>query len=162
MNSSIVARARAFATRHHSDQRYGNGESYIWHLEKVVALVGRLGYDERIQAAAWLHDVVEDTPVEIEQIREEFGEDIAAIVEAVTYSVADKRTGGDKIAKAKQVRGAQVVKFCDAAVNFSASALSGPPAGKTQQQVTERYGAYLAELRQGLPTPEEIAERDGV
>ncbi len=159
---SIVEKARAFAVERHKDQMYGSEQvshPYEWHLEKVAALAEKLGYPEPIQAAAWLHDVVEDTPTTIDEIRTLFGDKIAEIVENVTYSDGDKAAGVDKIDKARQNKGAHVVKFCDSSINFSASALYGPPGSMNQWQATvERYSLFITQLRVGLPTPQEIEE----
>ena len=154
-DSLLVAQARTFAVERHGDQKYGNNLPYEWHLEKVASLAKRLGYPEEIQAAAWLHDVVEDTPTSLEEIRSLFGDTIAEIVDHVTYSESDRATGVDKIHKAMKSKGAHVVKFCDSSINFSASALNGAPDGMSQWSATvERYGAFVSELREHLPAPE--------
>lgn len=156
---SIVEKARAFALERHGDQTYGNDLPYEWHLEKVATLAQRLGYSEEIQAAAWLHDVVEDTSTSIEEVRTLFGDAIADIVASVTYGEEDKAADIDKIQKAKQNKGGHVVKFCDSSVNFSASALTGAPSSMSQWDATvERYGKFVAELRAGLPSSEEVSK----
>lgn len=154
---SIVEKARVFAIKRHGDQKYGNNLPYEWHLEKVAILAKNLGYSEQIQAAAWLHDVVEDTLTSLDEIRTLFGDTIAEIVDSVTYSDEDRAAGIDKIQKAKQNRGGHVVKFCDSSVNFSASALNGAPGNMSQWEATvERYSKFIAELRADLPMPQEI------
>jgi hypothetical protein len=153
---SRIDRARAFAIERHGDQLYGKGLPYQWHLGKVAELADKLGYSELIQAAAWLHDTVEDTSTTITEISELFGDQVAEIVEAVTYTVDDKSSGIDKITKAKSNLGSHVVKFCDASVNYSASTLEDLPAGKSQRVVMMRYGSYLSQLQENLPTPDEV------
>lgn len=80
----IVERARQFATEAHGaigQTRKYTGEPYIAHPEAVVGLLREHGIDNPATlAAAWLHDVVEDTPVTIEQINRAFGPVIASIV----------------------------------------------------------------------------------
>lgn len=82
--------AREFALRAHGPQKYGTGEPYSVHLEEVVANVRRFadlfspGDLETLVAAAWLHDTVEDTSTTIEEVRETFGPEVAAVVSAVS------------------------------------------------------------------------------
>ena len=157
MKQSIVERAKEFATERHGDQKYGNGLPYTWHLSKVADLAMRLGYPEPIQAAAWLHDTVEDTGTDLPEIRQLFGDRIATIVEGVTYSKEDKQKEVDKIAKARSNPGSHVVKLCDASVNFSVSTLDGAPEGMGQWNATvDRYGSYIARLQPDLPTSDEV------
>ena len=156
-NLSLVEQARKFAVERHGNQKYGNNLPYEWHLEKVASLAERLGYPEPIQAAAWLHDVVEDTPTSLDEVRALFGDIIAEIVDSVTYGDDDRAAGTDKIQKARQNKGAHVVKFCDSSINFSASALDGPPGSMSQWSATvDRYGKFITELLADLPTPQEI------
>ena len=56
--------AEAFAVAAHGDQRYAGGP-YRDHLAAVVRVLREYGYDGPYEAAGWLHDVVEDTPVEL-------------------------------------------------------------------------------------------------
>ena len=157
MKQSIVERAKELAAERHGDQRYGNGLPYTWHLSKVADLAARLGYSELIQAAAWLHDTVEDTGTDLQEVRQFFGNRIATIVEGVTYSEEDKQKEVDKIAKARSNPGSHIVKLCDASVNFSVSTLDGAPEGMGQWDATvDRYGGYIARLQPDLPTPDEV------
>lgn len=80
----IVEKARIFATASHAAvaqlRKYTN-EPYIVHPAEVFSIVSRVdGATEEMMAAAWLHDVVEDTGVTIEVIREMFGEKVAELV----------------------------------------------------------------------------------
>jgi guanosine-3',5'-bis(diphosphate) 3'-pyrophosphohydrolase len=82
--SEAVRNARTFAMVHHHSQRYG-AAPYSVHLADVEAVLMRFGLDNRdLRCAAWLHDVLEDTPVTKEQLQEEFGERVADIVDRVT------------------------------------------------------------------------------
>lgn len=87
MSDDVVARAAAYARAAHAaiDQRrkYTN-EPYIVHPEAVANSVAEVTDDPATIAAAWLHDVVEDTPVTIEEIASEFGETIAGLVDDLT------------------------------------------------------------------------------
>lgn len=81
---TIVEQARIFATAAHSAvaqlRKYTN-EPYIVHPAEVFSIVSTVeGATEEMLAAAWLHDVVEDTGVTIEVIRAEFGDKVAELV----------------------------------------------------------------------------------
>jgi hypothetical protein len=83
--TSLVSRAKKFATEAHGAQkRKYTGEPYTVHLAEVAGLVRDAGLDEEVQAAAWLHDVVEDTHVGEAALRAEFGDRIASYVMQVT------------------------------------------------------------------------------
>lgn len=76
-----VPLARDFSIAAHGDQRYGVNP-YSVHLDAVTEIVSPYGEDA--QVIAYLHDVVEDTPVKIDVIREQFGDKIAACVSLLT------------------------------------------------------------------------------
>lgn len=83
--ATLEQRARAFATMAHRGQtRKYTGDPYIVHPEAVVKLVASVPHTEAMLAAAWLHDVVEDTPVTLDYLRAEFGVEVAALVEQLT------------------------------------------------------------------------------
>ena len=83
--SELVERARRFATRAHTgQQRKYEGGAYIAHPARVARAVHNAGGDEAQVAAAWLHDVVEDTPVTHEDVEHEFGPDVAQLVFELT------------------------------------------------------------------------------
>lgn len=80
----IIEKARVFATAAHAAaaqlRKYTN-EPYIVHPTEVASIVDNVeGSTHEMVAAAWLHDVVEDTGVTIEVIRAEFGEKVAELV----------------------------------------------------------------------------------
>jgi (p)ppGpp synthase/HD superfamily hydrolase len=83
----LVARARAFAIREHrriDHRRKYSKQPYDVHLEAVADLVAEVTDDPEMIAAAWLHDVVEDTPVTLDDVEREFGGAVARLVEALT------------------------------------------------------------------------------
>ncbi|HEV7276654.1 MAG TPA: HD domain-containing protein [Devosiaceae bacterium] len=87
MQSGLEARALAFARSAHGsiDQRRKyTGEPYIVHPVAVAELVKSVPHSEAMVAAALLHDVVEDTPVTIEQVAAEFGGEVATLVSWLT------------------------------------------------------------------------------
>lgn len=79
----IVLKASDFAKHAHASAkqfRKYTGEPYIVHPAEVAHIVGRIGGDENMVAAAWLHDTVEDTHVTLADIAAEFCEDIRELV----------------------------------------------------------------------------------
>jgi len=81
----VAQRARAFAAEAYST------EEELDHPAEVAALVRNAGGDAGLEAAAILHDLVEDTNVELSQIASEFGSHVAGLVAAMTEdeSIAD-------------------------------------------------------------------------
>lgn len=83
---TLLICAEAFARKRHAGQRRNNrvGESKIDHIAEVASLVQRVGGSDDAIAAAWLHDILEDTETTREEILERFGERVCALVEALT------------------------------------------------------------------------------
>ncbi|RLY94290.1 HD domain-containing protein [Kocuria tytonicola] len=85
--STLTDRARDIATRAHHGQTDKTGADYIDHPRRVAERVRHHAAAEQLEAAqvvAWLHDVVEDTPVTLDDLRAEFPADIVAGVDAMT------------------------------------------------------------------------------
>ena len=81
---AVVERAYRLAAEAHGQQRRLSGELYISHPVAVACILVELGMDSESVAAGLLHDVVEDTPVTLEQVRREFGDEIAGLTDGVT------------------------------------------------------------------------------
>lgn len=79
-----VRAAYSLAEHAHSGQSRVSGEPYISHPLAVARIVFELNMDNRSVMAALLHDVVEDTTVSVEQITEQFGEDVALLVDGLS------------------------------------------------------------------------------
>ena len=93
-----------FAREAHSPQKRKSGEPYIIHPVNVARIVAQeleLGADPVI--AAFLHDVVEDTPYTIEDIRERFGDEVAFLVGVVTKEKKDKYVQSKQIDNFRQI-----------------------------------------------------------
>ncbi len=80
----IVRKAYEFSQRHHSGQTRASGKPYLVHPLEVALVLAEMKMDPVAVAAGLLHDSVEDTSVTIVDIRKEFGEQVAHIVEGVT------------------------------------------------------------------------------
>ena len=83
-NVDIIKKAYEFAKEKHKEQERVSGEKYIIHPLNVAYILAELELDDSTIAAALLHDVVEDTPVTHEDIVQEFGPEIAEMVDGVT------------------------------------------------------------------------------
>ena len=85
MDTSILDKAIIFATQAHAGQeRKGKHLPYIVHPLEAVAIVATMTNDQEMLAAAALHDTLEDTPVTIGDLRREFGDRVAALVDFET------------------------------------------------------------------------------
>ena len=80
----LIEKAYEFCIRLHAGQKRWTNEEYYVHPFHVARIIITLGMDSCSIAAALLHDVVEDTDTTIEQITEEFGADVALLVDGVT------------------------------------------------------------------------------
>ncbi len=80
----MLIRAYHYAEQAHSGQKRASGEAYFIHPCAVAKILMELGLDSATVAAAFLHDVIEDTPVTEEDIRTNFGEEILELVSGVT------------------------------------------------------------------------------
>jgi len=84
VDRELLARAFRFAADAHEGQQRRSGEAFIRHPWGAAMILAELRQDEQTIAAALLHDVVEDTEAEIDEVRTEFGDEIAQLVEGVT------------------------------------------------------------------------------
>lgn len=80
----LLNRAYDFAKRAHANQKRASGEEYFIHPCTVARILMDLGLDSATVAAAFLHDVIEDTSVSENDIRKEFGEEVLELVLGVT------------------------------------------------------------------------------
>ena len=83
-DTSMVEKAYKIASEAHKDQKRKSGEPYIIHPLCVAIILADLEMDKETITAGLLHDVVEDTVMTSEEIREEFGEDVEQLVDGVT------------------------------------------------------------------------------
>jgi GTP pyrophosphokinase len=84
VDRELLTRAFDYAAQAHSGQLRQSGQEFIYHPWGVAKILAGLQLDEATLAAALLHDVVEDTSTDIEELRAEFGDEVANLVEGVT------------------------------------------------------------------------------
>lgn len=116
----LVRRAYAFAAHAHRGQRRKDGQAYISHPVRVARLLGAAGYGPEVVAAALLHDVVEDTPATLAEVRQAFGPRVALLVAGVTedpalHGAARKRAYREQVRRAP--RDAQAICAADKVCN---------------------------------------------
>lgn len=83
-DTKVVERAYETARYMHRDQKRRSGESYITHPVAVAEILAELGMTSSTLAAALLHDTVEDCGYSLDALREDFGDEIALLVDGVT------------------------------------------------------------------------------
>ncbi|MDA3968413.1 RelA/SpoT family protein [Helicobacter ibis] len=83
-----IKNAIEFATEAHKNQKRQSGDPYITHPLLVSCIVAHFGGDEVMICAALLHDVVEDTEYTLEEVRSNYGDDVASLVDGLTKIVA--------------------------------------------------------------------------
>jgi len=135
MESELIKKAARFAEQAHQGQvRKYNKAPYITHPARVALETSKLdGVTEEMVAAAWLHDVVEDTPTPIETIRKEFGEKVAELVKWLTND--PKVPGENRAARKKKAavrlaaapKEAQKIKMLDRMDNLGEMDLAQDP-----------------------------------
>lgn len=83
-NYAEIKKAHDFAEQAHRGQKRSSGEDYFIHPCAVVEILADFGFDSSTVIAAFLHDVLEDTSVTYDELREQFGDEICELVEGVT------------------------------------------------------------------------------
>jgi guanosine-3',5'-bis(diphosphate) 3'-pyrophosphohydrolase len=158
-----IARAYTFAAEKHTHQvRKGEArEPYINHPCDVAYNVARIRPDDvNLICAAVLHDTIEDTDTEYEDILQLFGEDVANLVAEVTDNKAlpkaERKQAQVDSAPHKSDR-AKILKLCDKASNLGAMAMS-PPANWDENRRKEYLGWGL-KVAAGLKGVDSLADK---
>lgn len=112
MGRSLEMLAARIATAAHAGQVDKAGNPYIEHPARVAA---RVAGDERAVAAAWLHDVVEDTAVTLAELEQTFPAEVTTAVDALTRREGEEPA--DYYARVRSVPLALTVKLADLADN---------------------------------------------
>ncbi len=157
---NILQSAKLFATQKHvldNKQLYGSILPYTHHPQEVEQVLIRFGWEEDInlRCGSWLHDVIEDTrgkanEVKIRDIRELFGDDVAALVDAVTTVEGENR----KIRNAltyPRIRAAGIravsLKLADRTANVEFSLANGGLSDMYREEHPDfRHGCYISEV----------------
>ena len=84
IDREMITRAYEFAKKAHEGQKRASGQPYITHCVAVANILAELNVPPVIVVAGLLHDTVEDTPVTLEDVANEFSEDVAKLVDGVT------------------------------------------------------------------------------
>jgi guanosine-3',5'-bis(diphosphate) 3'-pyrophosphohydrolase len=105
----LVRRAYAVAATAHHGQARRSGEPYVNHSLATAMILADLHLDASTLAAALLHDVPEDTPMTLEDLRAEFGDEVSTLVDGVTkleriQNLSRTRKGEKAAAQAENVR----------------------------------------------------------
>ena len=152
--TGLIERAEARARAAHAGQEYSGGDFATEHLARVVATLERFGErDPLLLAAAWLHDVVEDTPVTVAALREEFGEELATLVWRLTDEDGPTRRDRQTATHAKIRADARAVrvKLADRLANVES-------AQERQSHLVGMYRKEFAQFRRDLWRRDEYPE----
>lgn len=143
----VVIRAYEVAAESHQGQTRRSGDPYITHPVAVAEILADLGMTAPTLVAALLHDTVEDTSYSLEDLREEFGEEIARLVDGVTK--LDRVKYGDSstaetvrkmvVAMARDIR-VLVIKLADRLHNMRT--LKFMPPDKQEKKARETLEIY--------------------
>ncbi len=102
-DQAYINRAFQYAYDGHNGQNRKSGEPYITHPLHVALYLCELNFDKETIAAALLHDLIEDTDISYEDLKKEFGEEVADIVDGVTKLDKIKYSSNEE-AKADAIR----------------------------------------------------------
>lgn len=165
MADTLVDEARKFATRAHADQgqrRKYTDQPYIIHPAAVASMVGAVGGDECSVAAAWLHDVLEDTSTSRREIYCKFGKEVWGLVLELT-AVSKPSDGNRRARKLKDLLHlshatprAMTIKLADIIDNLPSVLLHAPDFAKVY---VEEKRAELGVLTAGNVVLWRIANR---
>lgn len=121
----LIPRARAFAIVMHGDQMY-DGRPYVFHLDRVAEIVRAAGGCPWTIAAAYLHDVLEDTKCTMERLAMLFGTRVAGLVYAVTGRGATRAERQQSILlHLAYMPSARLLKLADRVANVEYSVVNG-------------------------------------
>ncbi len=145
----LIKKAFEFCVEHHMGQKRMTREEYYTHPFNVAKIIATLGMDSQSIAAALLHDVVEDTDVTVEDIKKNFGDEVALLVDGVTkigrISISSKEQQQAEslrkmlIAMGKDIR-VIIIKLADRLHNMRT--IDAMPAQKQRDKSLETLEVY--------------------
>jgi (p)ppGpp synthase/HD superfamily hydrolase len=141
-------KAKTFAVLKHSGQTHGT-RPFVTHLAEVADVLHEFGYhDDDLIAAAWLHDVVEDTSTTITEIYSEFGQRVGDLVDALTDGPGATRL--EKKAYPYKtiptVDGAVIVKLADRIANVRFTISEGSDAEHYRMTYKSEHAGFCQAL----------------
>jgi len=146
---AMIRDAEMFACGAHLGQKHGE-RPYISHPRDVVRILRRIGCeDQEVLAAAYLHDVIEDTPASYQDIKQLFGKRVAEIVWSVTDELGRNRKERKertwpKIFASKE---GTLLKLADLAANVEDAILNG---SKLLQMYVKEWSAIYSGYKEGV------------
>ena len=164
-STALITRAYLTSAEAHRGQSRRSGEPYIQHPLAVAKIVADLGLDDITIAAALLHDAVEDTGVTVDDLEDDFGSDVTAIVDGVTkldrikFDTKEAQQAASMrkmlVAMAKDLR-VLIIKLSDRLHNMRT--IAAMPAWKQERTARETLDIYaplahrlgMQEMRQEL------------
>ncbi len=162
---TLILRARVFATAAHAavkQRRKYTEDAYIVHPAAVVGIVESVEHTDAMIAAAWLHDAVEDTGVTLDDIRAEFGDEVAGLVYWLTDQSSPEdgnratRKAIDRRHSSAAPPMAQTIKLADMIDNTATIEMHDPDFAKVYRHEKR---LLLQTMTLGDPTLMEIAKR---
>src|SRR6516225_1082014 len=148
-----IFEAVAFAARAHRSQlRKDNQTPYVSHVFRVCLIVRHVFgvADPRVLTAAVLHDTIEDTTADYDDLAERFGVDIATWVAALSKDKRQQDGPREEAYKAELARSPWQVQVCKLADVFDNLLDSGHLAGEKRHKTFQRARAYLQALQSNL------------
>jgi (p)ppGpp synthase/HD superfamily hydrolase len=144
----ITRKAREFAIKAHGEQTYGSNP-YVYHLDKVASVLSRFNENRPVLvSSAYLHDVLEDTPVAPEVVKDVFGPEVFDIVCRVTNKEGTTKEEG-KILTFKTISespAAVAVKLADRIANVEESFLEK---GRLYHKYCKEHSLFTSLLDDG-------------
>ncbi len=110
-----ILKAKQFAGEKHANQKYGK-HSYMYHIEEVLSLAEQMGLSEELRIVSILHDTIEDTDTNWEELKKDFGTFVAEIVFILTKQ--ENETYEDYIERVSENKYARKVKVLDLMCNL--------------------------------------------
>lgn len=164
-NRALIERAFAVAEKAHHGQQRASGDPYITHPVAVAGYLADLGFDAPSVAAALLHDVIEDCGMSRKDLAEQFGDDVAFLVDGVTKldsitlrgNAKDKKSADLQTESLKKMFFAMaedlrviMIKLADRRHNMSTLAHKAAPSReRIARETMEIYAPIAARLGMG-------------
>jgi len=150
----LVKNAELFAKKKHSGMMRKDGTtSYSKHLEDVVSRLKSLGVvDRELLCAGWLHDTIEDTDTNFDDLYEKFGSRVAVLVSTLSkdMSLPRKKREQEYVKQLKEASfDAKLIKLCDISANLGA--LKNYDASKSKKlRLVKQIRHYLTVIKNDL------------